>query len=94
MAGTAHSPTPRRQQRGFTIRSDHALARLALLTRDGRSQAEIIEDALDRMPLPGDQDRAAFRAGLDAILATVPKRKYPTMAEMDVLEYDEEGNCR
>jgi hypothetical protein len=43
-------PTPsRRQQRAITIRSDHALARRALLTRDGRSQVKVIEEALDRL---------------------------------------------
>ena len=94
MASSAHSPVPRRQQRGVTIRSDHALARLALLTRDGRSQVEVIEDALDRMPLPSDNDREAFRADIDAILAKVPKRKYPTMAELDADNFDDEGNCR
>lgn len=89
-------PSPaRRQQRSITIRSDHALARLALLTRDGRSQVQVIEEALDRMPLPRQQaDKAARRARVDAILATVPRKNYPTMAELDALEYDEEGNCR
>lgn len=89
-------PTPvRRQQRAITIRSDHALARLALLTRDGRSQVQVIEEALDRMPLPKQQaDKAVRRARINAILATVPKRPYPTMAELDALEYDDEGNCR
>ena len=83
------SPT-RRQQRAITIRSDHALARLALLTRDGRSQVQVIEEALDRMPLPRQQaDRAARRARINAILATVPKKSYPTMAEIDALEYDD-----
>ena len=83
------------RQRAITIRSDHALARLALLTRDGRSQAQVIEEALDRMPLPKRQaDKAARRARIDAILATVPKKSYRTMAKLDALEYDEEGNCR
>lgn len=91
MATNANHPTPRRQQRGVTIRSDHALTRLALLTRDGRSQVEVIEEALDRMPLPVSRDRGAIRAEIDAILATVPKRKYPTMAEIDAELYDEEG---
>jgi antitoxin VapB len=95
MATTAERPTPRRQQRGVTIRSDHALARLALLTRDGRSQVEVIEEALDRMPLPKPLiDRAAHRARIEEILARVPKRAYPTMAELDAENFDEEGNCR
>lgn len=89
-------PSPsRRQQRAITIRSDHALARLALLTRGGRSQVQVIEEALDRMPLPRHEaDKAERRARIDAILATVPKRNYPTMAELDAIEYDEEGDCR
>ena len=85
----------RRQQRAITIRSDHALARLALLTRGGRSQVQVIEEALDRMPLPRQEaDKTDRRARIEAILATVPKRNYPTMAELDAVEYDDEGNCR
>jgi antitoxin VapB len=91
MANTAHRPTPRRQQRGVTIRSDHALARLALLTRDGRSQVEVVEEALDRMPLPVTSDREALIADIRAIQARVPKRAYPSMAELDAEFYDEEG---
>jgi len=85
-------PSPsRRQQRAITIRSDHALARLALLTRNGRSQVQVIEEALDRMPVPKVRDSDAFRAEIEAILATVSKRKYPTMAEIDAELYDEDG---
>lgn len=85
----------RRQQRAITIRSDHALARLALLTRGGRSQVQVIEEALDRMPLPRQEaDKIGRRSRIEAILATVPKQNYPTMAELDALEYDDEGNCR
>src|SRR3546814_12342045 len=43
VATAAHHP-PRRKQRAITIRSDHALKRLELLARDGRSQVEIIEE--------------------------------------------------
>ncbi|MDP3674488.1 MAG: hypothetical protein Q8R44_05265 [Novosphingobium sp.] len=82
---------PRRQQRAITIRSDHALARLALLTRDGRSQVQVIEEALDRLPLPKVRDPGKFRAEIHAILATVPKRKYPSMAEIDAEFYDDDG---
>lgn len=86
-------PSPaRRQQRAITIRSDHALARLALLARDGRSQVQIIEEALDRMPVPKPLcDREERRSRIEALLATVPKRKYPTMAEIDAELYDEDG---
>lgn len=91
MASKLHRPTPRRQQRGVTIRSDHALARLALLTSDGRSQAEVIEEALDRMPLPKTRDRKAFLADIAAIQAKVPKGSFPSMAEIDAELYDENG---
>jgi antitoxin VapB len=92
MASKAHRPTPRRQQRGVTIRSDHALARLALLTRDGRSQAEVIEEALDRLPLPNTPgDLETFRRKVDAILAGVDPAAIPTMTEFDAATYDENG---
>ncbi|PZR82584.1 MAG: hypothetical protein DI537_36360 [Stutzerimonas stutzeri] len=90
MATAAHQP-PRRKQRAITIRSDHALKRLELLARDGRSQVEIIEEALDRLPLPRERDRDAFVAEIKAIQARVPKRKYPTMAEIDAELWDENG---
>ena len=90
MATAAHQP-PRRKQRAITIRSDHALKRLELLARDGRSQVDIIEEALDRMPLPPASDGATFRAEVEAILAGVPKRTYPTMAEIDAELWDEDG---
>lgn len=55
----------------------------------------MIEEALDRMPLPRqERDKAERRARIEAILATVPKRSYPTMAELNALEYNDEGNCR
>src|SRR3546814_4908418 len=89
VATAAHHP-PRRKQRAITIRSDHALKRLELLARDGRSQVEIIEEALDRMPLPKEKDRDAFLAEIRAIQARVPKRTYPTMAEIDAELWDED----
>ena len=87
--------TARRQQPPITIRSERARARLELLTRGGRSQVDVIEEALERMPLPTQLlSREEKIARIDAILATVPKRKYPTMAELDAELYDDEGNCR
>lgn len=87
--------TARRQQPPITIRSERARARLELLTRGGRSQVDVIEEALERMPLPPPMlSREEKIARIDAILATVPRRKYPTMAELDAELYDEEGNCR
>lgn len=87
--------TSRRQQRAITIRSDHALARLALLTRDGRSQVRVIEEALDRLPVPKQiTESTARRARIEAILARVPKQNYPAMAELDAENFDDEGNSR
>ncbi|EQA99765.1 hypothetical protein L288_18950 [Sphingobium quisquiliarum P25] len=90
MATAAQQP-PRRKQRAITIRSDHALKRLELLARDGRSQVEIIEEALDRMPLPAERDREAFLADIRAIQARVPKGTFPSMAEIDAELWDEDG---
>lgn len=38
---------PRHKQQPITIKSDRAARLLALLTRDGRSQARVIEEALE-----------------------------------------------
>lgn len=88
---------PRRAQQPITIRSDRAAARLALLTRDGRSQAEVIEAALEAMPMPAGAEtpeKAALRARLDATIARLRQRAIPSMAEFDAREYDERGNPR
>lgn len=79
------SPVPRRAEQPITIR---AARRLALLGRDGRSQASIIEEALERMPLPPDAE-AQLRAPLDAILEEAPLTAIPSAAAFDAREYDE-----
>lgn len=87
----------RRTQKPITIRSDRAAARLELLTATmGCSQAQVIEEALDRMPLPADDSgRAAKIARIDATLALLHRRAdIPSMAEFDAREYDERGNLR
>ena len=54
---------PRRAQQPISFLSDKAAAKLAIPTRCGRSQAEVIEDALDRLPEPrGENNRAAALA--------------------------------
>lgn len=91
MATAAKQP-PRRKQRAITIRSNHALKRLELLARDGRSQVDIIEEALDRMPLPKPgRDREAFIAKIKAIQASIPQGTFPSMAEIDAEMWDEDG---
>src|SRR3546814_13901795 len=90
VATAAHHP-PRRKQRAITIRSDHALQRLELLARDGRSQVDIIEEALDRMPLPKEKDRDEFFPETHAIQAPDPKRTYRTIQEREASTWDEDG---
>lgn len=87
---------PRRAQQPITIRSDRAAAKLAILTRGGRSQAEVIEEALDLVPEPiADPDRVAKLRLLDAAIARLQQRTdVPTMAEFDAREYDDRGNLR
>lgn len=85
---------PRRSQRRIAFASDRAFQRLQLLTRNGRSQAEVIEQALELMPLPPAENRAAVLSDIHALLASLPQRPAPTMAELDALEYDDNGNCR
>jgi antitoxin VapB len=85
---------PRRQQTSITIRSDRAAQRLALLVRSGRSQAEIIEEALDKVTLPptGDEERQAFLDELEEIGRRARARgDIPSMAEFDEATYDERG---
>ena len=83
---------PRRKQTPISIRSDRAAARLALLTQDGRSQAAVIEEALERLPVPPDTTEIEQRkARIRAILATVDPSEIPTMEEFDARSYDERG---
>ena len=86
---------PRRQQAPITIRSDRAAQRLALLTRTGRSQAEVIEEALDKVSLPPteEEERQAFLDRIDEITlrAASRPRKWKSLAEFDEATYDEHG---
>jgi hypothetical protein len=83
----------RRAQQPITIRSDRAAHRLALLTRGGRSEASVIEEALERLPLPPDAE-AELRARIEAILDQVTPSAIPSMASFDAREYDEHGQPR
>ena len=89
----------RRAQTPITIRSDRAAARLALLTSDGRSQAEVIEDALDQMPVvsppPGMKPEDAEQyVRLTRLIESIPPGSFLSMKEFDALEYDEFGDPR
>jgi hypothetical protein len=87
---------PRRKQTPITIRSDRAAARLKLLTSGGRSQAEVIEEALERLPEPArvNEDQSRWLAELDALIGRVPKDSVLSMKEFDRLEYDANGDPR
>lgn len=90
---------PRRTQTPITIRSDRAAARLKRLTRYGRSQAEVIEEALDQLPdieAPDDFDpeQAERYARLKRLLDSIEPGSFLTMKEFDALEYDEFGDLR
>lgn len=86
----------RRAQSPIMIRSDKAAAILAHHARPGRSQAEVIEQALEAKfgNQPYKQNLDARRGALEAVLDEVDHAKSITMAEFDALEYDEFGLCR
>jgi len=86
------TPLPRHKQRAVTFRSDKAVALLARLTRDGKSQAEAIEEALQRAvdestPLTLEEKIAR----IDAIVRPWHGIKGKNQAEMDEEMYDEFG---
>jgi hypothetical protein len=87
---------PRRKQPSITIRSSRAVTRLKLLTRNGRSQADVIEEALERMPLPKTADSLeARKARIMTLIDRLAARgDIPSMEEFDRREYDENGNPR
>ena len=91
---------PRRAQTPITFRSDRAATKLAALKRTtGRSQAEIIEDALDRIPDPHSLtsltgEAAAQYQRIMAIARSIPPGTFLSMKEADALEFDENGDFR
>ena len=63
--------------------------------RTGRSQVQVIEEALERMPvprLPAEEQERWNR--IAAVLESVDPASIPTMAEFDREEYDENGSPR
>lgn len=84
----------------ISFRSRLAQDRLRLLTRDGRSQAEVIEQALAREPVPPlPQESEAERSRqlydkIMGIVSKIPKGDGRTMADFDAEEYDEDGMPR
>jgi antitoxin VapB len=86
---------PRRAQQAITFRSDRAAARLRLLTRDGLSQAEVIERALEDVPVAESRGKDSLEARLARVRNLIGVRPdLPSMAEFDAAEYDARGNPR
>jgi hypothetical protein len=85
---------PRRRQPALTIRSARAIELLKSV-RDGRSQAQIIEDALERevtlgKPIASNEERISAIRAIQAEVVGEPLR-YDSMADFDAKEYDERG---
>ncbi len=86
------TPLPRHRQAPISFRSDLAARLLAQLTRDGRSQAQVIEEALakvaDRTPLLTVEERIAR---IDAIVRPGHGLPGKTFKEIDDEMWDENG---
>ena len=83
---------PRSRQTPISFRSDKAAELLTKLTRDGRSQAQVIEEALAR-----EAERAPkltpeeFIAQVDAIVRPAHGQPGPSFKEIDDAMWDENG---
>ena len=86
------TPVPRHRQKPITIRSDVAAQLLKQLTRDGRSQAQVIEDALKREDAAQPRlSREEFIARIDAIVRPLQGLPGKTYRELREEYYDENG---
>ena len=86
------TPLPRHKQKPITIRSDKAAQLLERLTRDGRSQAQVIEEALAKAA--AEQPRMSaeeFNARIDAIIRPLQGLPKATWQEMRQEYYDDNG---
>lgn len=86
------SPVPRHRQKPIAFRSDKAARLLAEMTRDGRSQAQVIEDALEQAA------RTAPRLSPEEFIAQVkaivrPAHELPGKSYHEIRRemYDEHG---
>ncbi len=87
------TPLPRHKQAPISFRSDLAARLLAQLTRNGRSQAQVIEEALareaSRAPLPLTVEERIAR--IDAIVRPGHGLPGKTFKEIDDEMWDENG---
>lgn len=83
---------PRHRQAPITIRSDKAARLLAELTRDGRSQAQVIEEALEHAAhAAGEMSREEFMARIDSIVRPLRSQPRTTYRELREQYYDDDG---
>lgn len=86
------TPVPRSRQTPISFRSDRAAELLAKLTRDGRSQAQVIEEALakevERVPKLTPEE---LIAEIDAIVTPNHGRPGKTYHEIRAEMYDDYG---
>ena len=86
------TPIPRHRQKPITIRSDEAARLLKKMTRDGRSQAQVIEQALKREDAAQPRlSREEFIARIDAIVRPLHGLPGKTYRELRAEYYDENG---
>jgi antitoxin VapB len=86
------SHVPRHRQTPISIRSDKAAALLARLTQDGRSQAQVIEEALEKVASETRQRTIEERiAAIDAIVRPNHGRPGKSFKELDDELWDENG---
>jgi hypothetical protein len=88
--------TARRAQKPIHFRSDKAAVILARHVRPGRSQAAVVEEALEKLD-PEMAKEALIEAQVQRIyeiLKKVPRGDGRTMARFDAEEYDESGDLR
>jgi hypothetical protein len=86
------TPVPRSKQAPISFRSDEAAELLSELTKDGRSQADVIVAALrrekDARPRISPEE---FRARTDAIMEAARALPRTTYRELRAPYYDENG---
>jgi hypothetical protein len=83
---------PRHRQTPVSFRSDKAAALLARLTRNGQSQARVIEDALEKAAESAPKmTREEFDAQIDAIVRPLHGLEGKTYRELRAEFYDDDG---
>ena len=86
------SAVPRHRQTPVSFRSDKAAALLARLTRNGRSQAQVVEEALEKAAAEARPRSLEERiAEIDAIVRPGHGAPGRTREEIEAEMYDENG---